>query len=252
MKNIREDFLPEHLKQTICLSGIDSVVTVQARQSVEETAWILSMAHQNEFIKGVIGWLPLSDSNLPCYLEKYKSEELLKGVRHVIQGEMDPDFVLRSDFNRGIGLLNRYGLVYDLLVVEKQLLNTMKMVDQHPDQIFVLDHIAKPLIRNNELSQWKEKIRELAKRPNMNCKISGMVTEADFQNWTEAQLHPYFEVVLEAFGPDRLLFGSDWPVCLVATSYHDWLDLVKREISALSPFEKEKIMGGNAERIYKL
>ena len=143
-------------------------------------------------------------------------------------------------------------MVYDILVLESQLPNTIKFVDLHPDQIFVLDHIAKPLIGRNELSPWRERILELARRENVHCKLSGMVTEADFQDWTDTQLHPYFEVVLEAFGPERLLFGSDWPVCLVATTYLDWVNLVRREITALSQFEQNQIMGGNAERIYKL
>jgi L-fuconolactonase len=142
--------------------------------------------------------------------------------------------------------------VYDLLVVERQLPQTIRFVDRHPGQLFVVDHLAKPLIGQNELSPWKENIIELAKRPNVNCKISGMVTEADYQTWTPGQLHPYFEVVLEAFNPDRLLFGSDWPVCLVATTYPNWVELVKKEICGLSETERAKIMGGNATRIYHL
>jgi L-fuconolactonase len=252
MESIRTDFLPGKLEQTIRSSGIDGVVTVQARQSVEETDWIIGMARQNEFIKGVVGWLPLMNADLEESLERYADEKILKGVRHVIQGEPDPDFILKSDFNRGVCLLKKYSLVYDILVVERQLPNTLKFVDQHPDQAFVLDHLAKPLIGRNELSPWKEHIRELAKRANVSCKISGMVTEADYQNWSPEQLQPYFEVVMDAFGPDRLLFGSDWPVCLVATSYKNWMELVRGKISSLSEAEKEKIMGGNAVRIYNL
>ena len=227
-------------------------MTVQARQSEEETEWLLDQARQNDFIKGIVGWLPLAAPQLDASLEKYAGENMLKGIRHVIQGEPDPDFILRADFNRGIEQLKKQNLVYDILVLESQLPNTIKFVDLHPDQIFVLDHIAKPLIGRNELSPWRERILELARRENVHCKLSGMVTEADFQDWTDTQLHPYFEVVLEAFGPERLLFGSDWPVCLVATTYLDWVNLVRREITALSQFEQNQIMGGNAERIYKL
>lgn len=252
MKVIRKDFLPENLKATIQEAGVDGVISVQARQSVEETDWLIRMAQQNDFIKGIVGWLPLIQDDMTVYLEKYAGEKTLKGVRHVIQGEPDPEFILRNDFNRGISLLKKYSLVYDILIVERQLPNTIRFVDQHPNQVFVLDHVAKPLIGKKVLSPWKENIMELAKRKNVNCKISGMVTEADFQKWTASQLHPYFEVILEAFGPDRLLFGSDWPVCLVATSYKNWMDLVRKNITSLSDTEQSKIMGGNATRLYQL
>jgi len=252
MKVIRKDFLPENLKTTIQEAGVDGVISIQARESVEETDWLIGMAHQSDFIKGVVGWLPLIQDDIEVYLEKYVAEKILKGVRHVIQGEPDPEFILRKDFNRGISLLKKYSLVYDILIVERQLPNTIRFVDLHPNQVFVLDHIAKPLIGKMELSPWKENIMDLAKRENVNCKISGMVTEADYQKWTPSQLHPYFEVILEAFGPDRLLFGSDWPVCLVATSYKSWMELVKKNISSLSDTEQLKIMGGNAIRLYQL
>ena len=252
MKVIRKDFLPENLKTTIQEAGVDGVISVQARQSVEETDWLIGMAHQNDFIKGVVGWLPLIHDDMEVFLEKYADGKILKGVRHVIQGEPDPEFILRKDFNRGISLLKKYSLVYDILIVEGQLPNAIRFVDQHPDQVFVLDHIAKPLIGKKELSPWKEHIMELAKRENVNCKISGMVTEADYQKWTPSQLLPYFEVILEAFGPDRLLFGSDWPVCLVAISYKNWMELVLKCTSQLSESERVKIMGENAVRIYQI
>jgi len=252
MKVIRKDFLPENLNTTIREAGVDGVISVQAKQSVEETDWLIGMAQQNDFIKGIVGWLPLIQDDMEVYLEKYAGEKALKGARHVIQGEPDPEFILRKDFNRGVSLLKKYSLVYDILIVERQLPNTIRFVDQHPNQVFVLDHIAKPLIGRKVLSPWKENIMELAKRENVNCKISGMVTEADYQEWTPSQLHPYFEVILEAFGSDRLLFGSDWPVCLVATSYKNWMKLVQKSITFLSDTEQLKIMGGNATRLYQL
>ncbi|HAH23128.1 MAG TPA: amidohydrolase [Prolixibacteraceae bacterium] len=252
MKAIRKDFLPQMLKKTIQEAGVDGVISVHARQSIEETDWLLDMAYENLFMKGVIGWLPLTQDDIEVHLIKYSGEKLMKGVRHVLQGEPDPEFMLRSDFNRGISLLKKYSLVYDILILERQLPNTIRFVDQHPCQAFVLDHIAKPLIGRNELSPWKENIQELAKRNNVNCKLSGMVTEADYEHWTPEQLLPYFEVILEAFGPDRLLFGSDWPVCLVATNYKSWADLVRMNVSSLSVSEQTKIMGGNARRIYDL
>jgi len=252
MKAIRTDFFPEKLEKTIHEAGVDGVISVHARQSVEETEWLIGLAHQNPFMKGVVGWLPLCQDDIEVYLIHHSGEKILKGIRHVVQGEADPDFILGKDFNRGISLLKRYSLVFDILIVERQLPNTIKFVDLHPNQPFVLDHIAKPLIGRNELSPWKENIRELAKRENVSCKLSGMVTEADYHHWTPEQLLPYFEVILEAFGPDRLLFGSDWPVCLVATSYKGWADLVRKNISSLSATEQANIMGENAIRIYDL
>jgi len=252
MKVIRKDFLPESLELTIREAGVDGVISVQARQSVEETSWLLEMARQNKFIKGVVGWLPLINDDIEVELEKYSGNKLLKGLRHVIQGEPDPKFMLRKDFNSGVSLLKKYSMAYDILIVERQLPNMIRFVDQHPDQVFVLDHIAKPLIAKHELSLWKENIQELARRENVSCKISGMVTEADFNSWTPQQLQPYFVVVLEAFGADRLLFGSDWPVCLVATSYKNWMDLVQKSISELSKIEQAQIMGENAIRLYQL
>ena len=252
MKAIRADFLPQNLGKTIGEAGVDGVVSVHARQSVEETEWLIGLAHQNPFMKGVVGWLPLCQDDIEVYLIHHSGEKILKGVRHVVQGESDPDFILRKDFNRGISLLKRYSLVYDILILERQLPTTIRFADLHPDQSFVLDHIAKPLIGKNELSPWKENIQELAKRENVSCKLSGMVTEADFKEWTPAQLLPYFDVILEAFGPDRLLFGSDWPVCLVGTSYKSWVELVRKNISFLSATEQAKIMGDNAVRIYDL
>jgi len=252
MKVIRKDFLPESLELTIREAGVDGVISVQARQSVEETSWLLEMARQNKFIKGVVGWLPLINDDIEVELEKYSGNKLLKGLRHVIQGEPDPKFMLRKDFNSGVSLLKKYSMAYDILIVERQLPNMIRFVDQHPDQVFVLDHIAKPLIAKHELSLWKENIQELARRENVSCKISGMVTEADFNSWTPPQLQPYFDVVLEAFGADRLLFGSDWPVCLVATSYKNWMKLVQKSISELSKIEQAQIMGENAIRLYQL
>lgn len=252
MKRIRRDFLPEDLSKTIHEAGIEGVVSVQARQTVEETDWLLGIAKQNLFMKGIVGWLPLVDNDIESYLEKFTRDKNLKGLRHVVQGEPDPNFILRPDFNRGISLLKKYSLVYDILVVERQLPNTIRFVGNHPDQVFVLDHIAKPLIGQNQISPWRENIQELAKHPNVNCKISGLVTEADFTMWTPEQLQPYFDVVLEAFGPDRLLFGSDWPVCLVATTYQYWVELVKKNISTFTRDDQDKILGGNAIRIYGL
>ena len=252
MKVIRKNFLPEDLKKVIANSGVDGVVSVHARQSVEETKVLLKYAGENEFIKGVVGWLPLADNKFPEILEEFAIDKNLKGIRHVVQGEPNPEFILGKDFNRGISILKNYNLVYDILIYEHQLPNAIRFVDLHPTQQFVLDHIAKPKIKAGEIDAWEKNVTELAKRENVACKISGMVTEADFKHWTHEQLQPYFDVILEAFSPKRLMFGSDWPVCLVAVQYNNWLDLVKKQISDFSKDEKDDILYKNAFRIYNL
>lgn len=253
MHRIQKNFLPEDLKATLKDTDVEGVVTVQARQSLEETDWLLQLASDHPFINGIVGWVPLQDERISEIVDRYyNNHPLLKGVRHIIQGEPDPQFILNKDFNYGISQLKKYGLIYEILVLEHQLPNTIRFVDQHPHQTFVLDHIAKPKIRANEINEWGKNIKELARRENVSCKISGMVTEADFTNWTEEQLKPYFDVVLEAFGPSRLLFGSDWPVCLVATTYPDWLSLVMKWINKLTKSEQEQILGRNALALYHL
>lgn len=252
MASIRLSFLPRDLQETIAGTGVEGVVSVQARQIVEETEWLLKLASENEFIKGVVGWVPLANGNIREILDRYSQNKWLKGVRHVIQGEPDPEFILGTQFNHGISLLKNYNLVYDILIFEHQLPNTIRFVDRHPNQQFVLDHMAKPKIKVNEVIVWKKHIRELAKRENVSCKISGMVTEANYKSWTEEQLQPYFDVVLEAFSPSRLLFGSDWPVCLVAIGYVEWLKLVKKIVSGLSVFEQEQVFAKTASQIYSL
>lgn len=252
MATIRRSFLPVDLATTLKGTNVTGVVTVQARQIVEETEWLLKQAEENGFMKGIVGWLPLAADGIQELLEKYSANPWLKGVRHVVQGEPDPEFILGKDFNRGISLLKQYGLVYDILVFEHQLPNTIRFVDQHPDQQFVLDHIAKPKIKVNEIKAWQQNLTELGKRENVSCKLSGMVTEADYKGWTEEQLQPYFDVVLDAFGPSKLMFGSDWPVCLVATQYAEWLALVKKVLSKLSDDGQEQVYWKNAMRIYQL
>tara|TARA_R110002050_G_scaffold125839_2_gene246122 strand:- start:957 stop:1787 length:831 start_codon:yes stop_codon:yes gene_type:complete len=252
MASIRKNFLPKDLKESLLETGVQGVVSVQARQSLEETDWLLEMAEEHDFIKGIVGWLPLAAENIQQVLEQYSGNPWLKGVRHVVQGESDPAFILGKDFNRGISQLKNDGLVYDILILEHQLPNTIRFVDQHPEQQFIVDHIAKPKIKHNETEPWARNLKELARRENVSCKISGMVTEADYHSWTKEQLQPYFDVVLEAFGPSRLMYGSDWPVCLVATSYSDWLNLVKDMLSGLSPDEQEQIFSRNAKHFYHL
>ena len=252
MALLRRDFLPEDLRPEIQRAGIDGVISVQARQNLEETRWLLALAANHSFIRGVVGWVSLRDAKLPQVLQSLAGNEKLKSIRHVLQGEPDDRYMLRSDFNRGIDLLQEFNLAYDILIFERHLPYVLEFVKQHPQQVFVLDHVAKPRIRDRIVSPWRENVRELAKFPNVYCKISGMVTEAGYTTWKEEDLAPYFDTVLEAFGPSRLLFGSDWPVCLVAASYGSWLALVKRQIAMLTDSEQSAILGGTAARVYRI
>ena len=252
MVRIRRDFLPADLKLEIGAAGIDGVVTVQARQKVEETEWLLSLAGENEFMRGVVGWVPLTSPDVKADLERFALHPKLKAVRHVLHDETDDDYMLRGDFGAGIALLSQFRLAYDILIFERHLPQTIEFVGRHPGQTFVVDHIAKPLIKDGEISPWRENISKLAERENVYCKLSGMVTEADWATWTEDRLRPYFDAVLDGFGPDRLMFGSDWPVCLVACEYGRWRRIVSQWIEPLSEAERERILGGTAAEAYNL
>jgi len=251
MRAIRRDFLPADLRSLLLESGIDAAVAVQARQSLEETEWLLALAEENEWIAGVVGWVPLVSEEVEGTLEKLSANAKLKGVRHVLQGEAD-EFMDRKEFHTGIALLRRYSLTYDVLVLERQLPAAIRLVDKHPEQPFVLDHLAKPLIAAQTLEPWKTNIQELARRSHVCCKLSGMVTEAGFDTWTTEDLRPYIETVLECFGPARLMFGSDWPVCTVASSYSRWAGVVLSSLAELSADEQGLILGRNAIKFYRL
>ncbi len=249
---LRRDFLIQDLMDVLEESNIEGVVTVQARQTLAETRWLLDLARNHNFIRGVVGWVALTDPKVDRDLEQFSTHAKLKSVRHVLQDEPDDFYILRQDFNRGIKLLEDFGLRYDLLIFERHLPQTIEFVDRHPNQIFILDHIAKPLIREGVIFPWKENIRELARRENVFCKLSGLVTEASWQSWTEADLDPYLQVVLTAFGAKRVMFGSDWPVLLLGSSYERWVDTVRRGISQLSEYEQERIWGKTATEVYRL
>lgn len=252
MAIIRRDFLPSDLLVNLRAAGINGTIAVQARQTVEETEWLLQLSDTHESIRGVVGWVPLSEPNLNAVLEQVCEHQRLKGVRHVIHDEPDDEFILGANFNKGIQQLQSFGLIYEVLIFERHLPQTIQFIDRHPAQIFVVDHIAKPKIRTKEFSPWRECIVELARRDNVYCKISGMVTEASWTEWKLDDLKPYFDTVLAAFGARRLMFGSDWPVLLVASSYTLWADSVRSFISHLSPAEQDRIMGGTAIEVYKL
>jgi L-fuconolactonase len=248
---IHRDFLPEDLEPLMHHFGIEGTVAVQARQTLEETTWLLGLSEKHPLIRGVVGWVPLTDgAAVKRSLEQFAGNRRLRGVRHVVQDEPDPRYILRKDFNEGVSTLHDLGLRYDILVFERQLPAAIEFVDRHPNQTFILDHIAKPRIKDKIISPWDRNMRELARRQNVYCKLSGMVTEADTQRWTPADLQPYIDVVLAAFGPRRIMYGSDWPVMLLAGDYVRWYGTVNNAIAKLSKAEQDRIMGGTAAEAY--
>ena len=252
MDSIRQDFLIPELRQAMREGGIDRVVTVQARQSLTETEWLLDLASRYDFICGVVGWIPLIDPAVVLHLDKYVANPKLKAVRHVVHDEPNDFYILRDDFNRGVAELKTFGLRYDILIFQRHLPQTIRFVDSHPNQVFIIDHVAKPMIKDHLLSPWRELMQDLARRDNVYCKLSGMVTEADWRGWTEKDLQPFIDVVLECFGPKRLMFGSDWPVALVACDYKKWIETVERATTSLSGSERDRIFGGTAKEAYRL
>ena len=252
MQPLRRDFLIPELRSVFEESNVQGSVAVQARQSLAETECLLQLADECPLIRGVVGWVPLINPGIEKIMERLSQNPRLKGVRHVLHDEADDFYMLREDFNRGVDQLLAYNYAYDILVFERHLPQTIQFVDRHPNQICVLDHIAKPRIREGILSPWKENIQALAKRDNVYCKLSGMVTEARWDSWTRDDLVPFFEIVLSAFGPERLMFGSDWPVLTLASSYKKWSDTVRSLIGGLSTDEQELVSSGSAIEAYRL
>ena len=257
MAALRRDFLPTDLKAAMTSAGIDGTIAVQARQSLDETRWLLDMADTTDAIRGVVGWAPIAGEEFPGVMEEFDGRVKLKGLRHVIQDEPDEQYILREDFNSGIRAMVDSGLVYEILIFERHLDDAIYFVDEHPRQPFVLDHIAKPLIAAGQLEPWATRMRELGRRENVWCKLSGMVTEADWRKdparaSSLATLKPYLDVAVEAFGPARLMAGSDWPVCLLATGYAQWFDLLRSYFAGFSEAERAAIFGGNAIEVYGL
>jgi L-fuconolactonase len=251
MASIRRDFLPSDLAPEIAAAGIDAVVSVQARQSLEETEFLLSQARGNPWIAGVVGWVPLTHPQVAGMLALLAPNPLLKGIRHILQAEPE-EYMDRADFNAGLAQLPPLGLAYDILIIHHQLPAAIRLVDRHPNQLFVLDHMAKPPIRAAATQPWASHVAELARRPNVICKLSGVVTEADYEIWTYESILPYLETTLAAFGPDRLMFGSDWPVCRVATSYEHWVRIVERFAAPLTAAERQALFHDTAVRAYRL
>lgn len=252
MAAIRRDFLPKELEQIYRHNDIDGCVAVQVDQTEGETEYLLAFSRKYDFIKGIVGWVDLQAPNIEERLTYFSGEERVKGFRHIVQGESDPNFLLGQDFCRGISALAMHNFTYDILVRHHQLIQVEPFISKFPEQPFMIDHIAKPDIARQEMKQWEKHMRAIARHESVYCKLSGMVTEADFNNWTYDQIAPYINVVLEAFGTSRVVYGSDWPVCLVAATYEEQFGVIQKAIEQLSPAEKKQVLGENAIRFYHL
>ena len=249
---LHRNWLPPDLAPLLSAAGLDGCIVVQARQTLEESRWLLGLAEHHTIIKGVVGWVDLRSPDLDRDLAALARHPKFRGVRHVVQDEPDVNFMLGAEFLRGIGKLRAHGLTYDILIYPQQLPAAIELARRFPEQPFVLDHIAKPHIKDGTLEPWQTQIRELAKAPNVLCKVSGMVTEADHATWTAEDFKPYLDVVFEAFGEDRLMYGSDWPVCLFAASYARMFTLIDDYTRGLGGVARDKFFGGNAARFYGL
>lgn len=252
MAVLKRDFLPADLLPELRANGIDACVAVQADQSEEETRFLLDLAENHSEIAGVVGWVNLLEENLGERLEHFSRFRKLRGFRHIVQAEPDDRFLMRKEFLRGIGMLSRFGFTYDILIYPRHLPVANEFVQQFPSQKFVVDHMAKPPIKARELDEWSRVIRAISTHPNVWCKLSGLVTEADWKRWTPDDFRPYLDEVFKAFGVDRLMFGSDWPVCLLGGNYGRVKAIVDDYTQSFSAADKDKIFGGNAARFYGL
>lgn len=251
MAVIRRDFLPEDLSPLLKHNQLDGCIAVQADQTEDETNFLIELASVNNFIKGVVGWVDLRDKNIEERLLHFKQFNIVKGFRHILQGET-PSFMLQQEFKNGISKLKNYNFTYDLLLFPQHIKAATELVRTNPDQMFVIDHIAKPFIKKGTVEGWDVDIKEIAKYPNVYCKISGMVTEADYQFWNRHDFTPYLDIVTEAFGTHRLMYGSDWPVCLVAAKYQEAVEIVTAYYANYSTEEQNQIFGLNAQKFYNL
>ena len=252
MSVLKRDFLPEQLTNDLDANGIDASIAVQADQSENETLFLLDLAQRNNRIAGVVGWIDLVSPEVDERLRFFSQFDKLRGFRHIAQAEPDDQFLVRHDFLRGVSRLREFDFTYDILVYPRQLPAAIDLLSRLPEQRFVIDHMAKPEIKTGESASWSECIRSIAANPNVYCKLSGLVTEADWHAWESEDFKFYLDVVFEAFGPERLMFGSDWPVCLLAASYRQVKRLIEDYVDRYSSKEKEKIFGSNAVRFYGL
>ena len=247
---IKQDFLPEDLIKILKSNNMDGTISVEAHSSEDETDFLLNLARENDFIKGVIGWLDLFADNLAERLKHFSAFEKFKGIRHAVQAEADINFMLREDFQQGLSMLKDFNLIYEILIFPPYLPAANSCIKNHPQQKFVLNHIAKPYIKDKKIEPWASQIKAMAQSPNVYCKLSGMVTEADLQYWQGKDFVPYIETIIDAFGISRVMFGSDWPVCLLAAEYRQVVKIVEDYIGTFSRDEQEKIMGANAVEFY--
>jgi L-fuconolactonase len=252
MSALRRDFLPGDLKPELEGAGFHGSIAVQTRQSLEETRWLLELAESSPLILGVVGWVDLRSPDIRSQLREFSGNPKLVGVRHIVQSEPDDRFMLRPEFLRGIGALEEFDLAYNILIYPKHLPVAVEFVTHFPRQRFVLDHLAKPLIKSGSIQPWEAGMRDLARLPNVFCKLSGMVTEADWRNWKPEHMAPYLDIALSCFGPERLMIGSDWPVCTVAASYAQTMNVVLRYFEPYPANVQDAVFGGNAQRFWKL
>lgn len=252
MDSLRRDFLPKDIADSMKRQRVTNSVAVQARQSEEETRFLLHLADENPFIAGVVGWIDLRADNIEERLAQFAGYEKIKGFRHIVEAEPDNQFLMRADVQRGIRALGVSNMTYDILIKPSQLDAALQLVEKHNDQKFVIDHLAKPDIKNGAIKNWSEKMQRFADMEHVYCKISGMVTEADWQHWHPTDFYPYMDVIIDTFGVDRILLGSDWPVCTLAASYQEVWDIVLTYLSEYSKKEVHKICYSNAVNFYQL
>ena len=252
MSVIQRNFLPNDISQTLKNNNIDGVVAVQASQSHQETYFLTELSQVYKMIKGVVGWVDLRSSQIEAYLEEFRKHDIIKGFRHVIEGEPDGDFLIKDDFLRGIESLTAFDYTYDLLIRPHHYQSTLECVRSNPNQKFMLDHMAKPSIKTKEFEDWAVFIEALSNFPNVYCKISGLVTEADWKNWELDHFTPYINHVINSFGKDRICFGTDWPVCLIAASYEQCIEIVQAKMKDFTSEELEQFWGLNAVKFYNL
>jgi L-fuconolactonase len=251
MQKIQKDFLPEDLLPILTENKLQGCVAVEAHQSEDQTNFLVDLASKNSFIKGVVGWVDLRNKNISQRLNHFSANKIIKGFRHVVQAEAD-DFMLRNDFRNGIAALKEFDFTYDILIFHRQLPAAIDLVNRFPNQKFIIDHIAKPNIKSGDIEFWKKNIKEIAKADNVVCKVSGMVTEADWNSWKPQDLKPYLDVVFENFTTERTLFGSDWPVCNVAANYSEVIQTLEHYLTQFTLAEQDKIWFENANSFYNL
>ena len=252
LEPIRRTYLPADLKTHLDATGVDQSIFVQTQHNVEENRWVLQFCEDNDFLAGMVGWVDLASSDCEAQVEEFNANPYFVGVRHVTHDEPDDDFIIRDDVINGLRVLEKHSVPFDLLFFVKHLKHAQTLAKALPNLPMVIDHLAKPEIKDGRLDNWEDNFRAAAKFPNVYCKISGMVTEADWQNWKPADLKPYVEIALEVFGPDRCMYGSDWPVCELAGTYEQVIGAAREVLSSLSETEQAQVFGGTAKKFYGL